>query len=125
MGILLKSIGYNVTMIAGSIGNFPSNHVMNVVRLSPEESYLVDVACGCPSWYPVPLHDLPFRKGCCGGSTTEFRKVNNEEYAKMQIGGGFFRSALVSQFYANWHPLSFIILASAKHMSKYINQFYK
>jgi len=99
MGLLLKSVGYDVTMIAGSVAHMPRNHVINVVRFSPEESYLVDVACGHPSSCPVPLHDLPFTTGCCGGSTIEFRKVNNEEYAKVQIGGGFFHGARVSQYF--------------------------
>lgn len=96
MRILLLSIGYEVTTIAGTIGNFSQNHVMNIVQISDEESYIVDVACGCPSSVPVPLHALPFVTKSCGGSLTEFRKIGDNEYAKFQVGGGFFRPHLVN-----------------------------
>jgi hypothetical protein len=58
-------------------------------------SYLVDVAPGLPLACAVPLHALPFTTKCCKGITTEFRKVDDGEYAKVRIGEDFFNFKFV------------------------------
>ncbi|XP_037025789.1 uncharacterized protein LOC119067116 [Bradysia coprophila] len=90
LDLLLKSLGFDSSIISGTVhcgeSTTTNNHVLVVVRLSPNELYLLDLGVGVPFPEPIPLHNLPYIHRAVGHRIM-YRKSTNDFYECVQLDG--------------------------------------
>lgn len=88
--LLLKTLGFDSFITSGAVNSGDStsanNHVLCVVRLSPDELYLFDLGVGVPFPEPIPLHNLPYTHRAVGHRIM-YRKSAGDLYECVQLDG--------------------------------------
>lgn len=96
--LLLKALDFDAFIVASTVqgqGYAQDNHVLCIVRLTPDQLYLFDMGVTFPFAEPVPLHDLPHFNRAAGCRYC-YKKAENGLYIRTQLDGALFGGDYVS-----------------------------